>query len=57
MKLTDYINEQHKGNVSAFARSQDVGVTQAARWVKRGCKWIDGAVWCKVSKHKGVDNE
>ena len=52
MKLTDYIAEHHKGNTSAFARTQDVSEVQARRWLKRNCVVIDGTVYCEVSKKK-----
>lgn len=50
MKLTEYIIEHHKNNVSAFARSQDVKPNQVNRWLKRNCVVIDGKVYCEVSK-------
>ena len=52
MKLIDYIQEHHSGNVSEFARSQGVKPNQAQRWLKRNCEWIAGNVWCEVTKHK-----
>ena len=58
MKLTNYIQEHHNGNISAFARSQGVLPNQARRWLERDCEWHKGAVWCKITKQKqGVDNE
>ena len=50
MKLTDYIKEHHNGNISAFARTQDVRQDQAGRWLKRNCVVVDGVVYCEVSK-------
>lgn len=50
MKLKQYITEHHSGNISAFARTQDVRQSQVARWLKRRCVVIDGAVYCEVSK-------
>ena len=51
MKLSKHIEEQHKGNTSAFARSQGVQQSQATRWLTRNCMVIDGVVYCQVSKH------
>jgi len=50
MKLIKYIAEHHNGNTSEFARSQGVLPSQAQRWLKRGCEWHQGSVWCKISK-------
>lgn len=50
MKLTDYIKSKHKGNVSAFAKSQSVAPNQVNRWVARDCEWINGKVLCPVTK-------
>ena len=50
MKLTNYIQEQHNNNASAFARTQGVRQDQVARWLKRNCMVIDGVVYCEVSK-------
>ena len=50
MKLINYIQEHHSGNISAFARTQGVRQDQEARWLKRNCMVIDGAVYCEVSK-------
>ena len=50
MKLTNYIQEHHNGNISAFARSIGVQQSQTARWLKRNCMVIDGVVYCEVSK-------
>ena len=50
MKLINYIQEHHNGNVSAFAKSQGVLPNQAQRWLKRDCEWHGGAVWCKTTK-------
>lgn len=52
MKLTNYIQEHHKGNISAFARSQGVLPNQANRWLDRDCEWHKGAVWCRITKQK-----
>jgi len=46
MKLINYIQEHHNGNVSAFAKSQGVLPNQAQRWLKRDCEWHGDAVWC-----------
>ena len=54
MKLDNYIAVWHNGNTSAFARSQGVQQSQAARWLTRNCMVIDGVVYCQVSKHKFV---
>jgi hypothetical protein len=50
MALTEYIKEHHKGDRTAFAKSQGVGLTQVNRWLKMGAVMIDGEVWRKVSK-------
>lgn len=52
MKLTDYIKTHHNGNISAFARTQDVRYDQVTRWLKRNGMIIDGVVYCEVSKAK-----
>jgi len=49
MKLKDYIKDKH-ASISAFARTQDVRQDQVARWLKRNCVFIDGVVYCEVSK-------
>ena len=48
--LRSFILNKHNGNISAFARTQGVRQDQAARWLKRNCVVIDGAVYCEVSK-------
>ena len=53
MKLTDYIQEHHNGNISAFARSQGVKPNQAQRWLSRDCEWHQDGVWCRITKQKG----
>lgn len=53
MKLSKYIEEEYGRNTSEFARQYGVSQTQARRWVVRDCKWLDGAVYCKVKEHKG----
>ena len=50
MKLTEYIQEHHNNNITAFAKSQGVSPSQAGRWLKRNCVVIDGVVYCEVSK-------
>ena len=50
MKLTNYIQECHNGNISDFARTQDVRHDQVGRWLKRNCMVVDGVVYCEVSK-------
>ena len=52
MKLSNYIQTNHNGNISAFARTQYVRQDQVARWLKRNCYVIDGVVCCEVSKAK-----
>ncbi len=52
MKLNDHIEQYHKGNNSAFARSIGVSQHQVQRWLKRDCMVIDGKVYCQVSKAK-----
>ena len=51
MKLINYIQEHHNGNISAFARSQGVLPNQAQRWLDRGCEMrSNGEIWCKITK-------
>jgi hypothetical protein len=50
MKLKQYIQEHHQGNISAFARTQGVRQDQVARWLKRNCVVENGIVYCEVSK-------
>ena len=52
MKLNNYIQEQHEGNISAFARTQSVRQDQVTRWLKRNCVVENGIVYCEVSKKK-----
>lgn len=52
MQLTDYIESNHKGNISQFARAQGVKPNQARRWLERGCEWHQGGVWCKITKQR-----
>jgi len=52
MKLINYIQEHHDGNISEFARSQGVLPSQAQRWLKRDCQIIDGQIWCKITKQR-----
>ena len=52
MNLKDFINLNHAGNVSHFARSMGVLPNQAQRWIERGCQWQGGTVWCPISKRK-----
>ena len=59
MKLNEHIATHHKGNNSAFARSQGVSEVQVRRWLKRDCRVIDGKIYCEVSKQvkKGLSDE
>ena len=43
--INQHIDQQHGGNLSAFARS--VGVTRptAYSWAERGAMWYAGRVW------------
>ena len=50
VQLVTYILYKHNGNISAFARTQDVRQDQAGRWLKRNCVVVDGVVYCEVSK-------
>lgn len=52
MKLSEYIEKYHNGNISAFAKSQGVMPNQAQRWLKRDCEVRNGEVWCKTTKQK-----
>tara|TARA_R110000764_G_scaffold96148_1_gene180162 strand:+ start:886 stop:1062 length:177 start_codon:yes stop_codon:yes gene_type:complete len=57
MKLDNYIQEIHNGNISAFARTQGVRYDQVGRWLKRNCVVIDDTVYCEVSKKKESPND
>ena len=50
MKLSEYIQAHHNGNISAYAKTLGVRYDQVGRWLKRGCMVIDGKVYCAVSK-------
>jgi len=56
MNLKDFINLNHAGNVSHFARSMGVMPYQVQRWIERGCQWQTGSVWCPISKSKKSEN-
>lgn len=43
--LNQHINEQHAGNVSAFARSVNVSRPTIYGWVGNGAVWHNGRVW------------
>ena len=58
MKLQKHITENHGGNVSEFAATKGVRYDQVSRWIKRGCIFLDGEVYCavkaaKLDKQKG----
>ena len=55
--LNEHIDRHHNGNASSFARSQGVSQSQAGRWLKRNCVFIDGAVYCAVSKQVKLDKQ
>lgn len=50
MKLSKYIQDNHNGNISEFARSRGVMPNQARRWLERDCEMRDGEIWCKITK-------
>ena len=50
MKINEYIQTHHNGNISAYAKTLGVRYDQASRWLKRDCMVIDGKVYCEVSK-------
>ena len=52
-----HIEECHNGNTSAFARTQDVSEGQARRWLKRGCIFVGGEVYCPISKQIKVEDK
>tara|TARA_R110000772_G_C13181854_1_gene428121 strand:- start:72 stop:278 length:207 start_codon:yes stop_codon:yes gene_type:complete len=52
-----YIIDKHSGNITAFAKTQDVRYDQVGRWIKRNCVVIDGTVYCEVSKKKESPND
>lgn len=51
MKISDYIKLNHsdqlqqEGNVSAFARAENIGITQARRFVEYDCIVQDSIVY------------
>ena len=47
-----YIIDKHNGNQSALARELGVRYDQVARWIKRDCVVIDGAVYCEANTSK-----
>tara|TARA_R110000851_G_C12883304_1_gene546280 strand:+ start:603 stop:779 length:177 start_codon:yes stop_codon:yes gene_type:complete len=57
MKLNNYIQENHSGNTTSFAKTQGVRYDQVGRWLKRNCVVIDGTVYCEVSKKKESPND
>ena len=57
INLKDFINLNHAGNVSHFARSMGVMPYQVQRWIERGCQWQTGSVWCPISKRKKSEQE
>ena len=44
MTLRDHIDNEYKGNVSAFSRSVGTSQTQAVRWLEMDCVYIDGQI-------------
>ena len=54
MKLKEHIDNHpiFNGNISAFARVQDVSPTQIVRWVKMDCIVIDGEVWRRAKPNR-----
>ena len=59
MKLSEYIQTHHNGNISAYAKTLGVRHDQVGRWLKRGCMVIDGDIYCPISKRvsKGLSDE
>jgi len=57
MKLLEHIEESHKGNISAFSNSIDVMPYQTYRWMARGCIFLNGTIYCPITKHKEKSNE
>lgn len=54
MDLEQHIKENHNGSKRAFAKSINKTRTQVYRYIKMGCKWIDGDVWQrKTNMNKG----
>lgn len=51
MHIYQHIRIKHKGNQSAFARSQGVDRHAVQRWIAADCIWINDQVWRKVGKH------
>jgi hypothetical protein len=50
MDLEQHIKENHNGSKRAFAKSINKTRTQVYRYIKMGCKWIDGDVWQRKTK-------
>lgn len=55
IKLTDYIKENHNGNLSEFGRFYGAKCDKVGKWVKAGYLFIDGKLYSPVKKRvKGV---
>lgn len=52
MKLKQYIEEHHGGNVTAYARSYGTTKQQMQKWLKLDCRVIEGIIYRPVAKHK-----
>jgi len=50
MKLKHYIEQQHNGNVSAFARENNMSIVQANRYIKYECIIINGVIYKPVKR-------
>ena len=55
MKLDDYIEEHHNGNLSEFGRVYGAKCDKVGKWVKAGYLFIDGKLYSPVKKRvKGI---
>lgn len=52
--IQQHIDQQHGGNVSAFARSVSASRPTVYSWLQRGSIWHAGRVWDPVTPRKAV---
>ena len=52
--IQQHIDQQHGGNVSAFARAVSASRPTVYSWVQRGAIWHAGRVWDPVTPAKLV---
>jgi len=51
--IQQHIDQQHGGNVSAFARSVNASRPTVYSWLQRGSMWHAGRVWDPVTPDTG----